>query len=135
MLNIHHAKKADIPAIFALLQRLDTPVPKETDSDFWVAKQNGKIVGVARLEEYKDFYFLSFVGTDPEHQRQGIARHLLEKIFKDLGKDVYLYTIIPEFFERLGFKITLITDNLPSKENLGCEQCEPDKCVCMVKKL
>lgn len=133
MIKIRKAKEDDYNSALNLIKQLDSVVPEGT-RDLWVALDNSQIVGVAKLEDFGEYIFLSFVGVGVSHQKRGIARLLLEKLLQDKQKDVYLYTIIPEFFEKFGFKITAPNPNLPSKKNLGCENCEPRKCVCMVKK-
>jgi N-acetylglutamate synthase-like GNAT family acetyltransferase len=147
MLTIEPAQNKDAARISEILKRLDLYHPSRIPDDFWVAQMDNKIVGVACLTEHDDFFFLSSVGVLEEHQRKGIAKALLEKIFKDLKKDVYLYTIIPGFFKKFRFEIVErrcptqdvghspphIPGNLPSKESLGCENCLSDNCVCMIK--
>ena len=132
-LNIQPAQEKDKDEISKILEILDLYHPTKIPEKFWVAKSDGKVVGVACLNEYDDFFFLSSVGVVSDYQRQDIARTMLKKILGNLNKDVYLYTIIPDFFKKFGFKIVKPPRNLPSKESLECENCLSDNCVCMVK--
>jgi len=139
MPTIKPAHKDDAAAISQILREMDLYYPSKVPENFWVAKENNNIIGVACLTEYDDFLFLSSVGVIEEHQRKGIAKALLEKILHDLKKDVYLYTVIPRFFKKFGFEIVEkksppIPENLPSKESLGCDNCLSADCACMVKR-
>jgi N-acetylglutamate synthase-like GNAT family acetyltransferase len=100
---------------------------------FWVAKKNGKIIGVLQLKEYPAFLFLSSLGVVKNQREHGIASTLIKESLKKQLKPVYLYTIIPDFFKKSGFEITIPPAFLPSKEAYECNYCQPDKCVCMVK--
>ena len=62
-----------------------------------------------------------------------LTRVTEDAFLKNIQKKVYLYTILPAFFKKYGFKETLPLPSLPSRENLGCPECLPEKCVCMVK--
>jgi len=133
MLKIRIAQAADEQELLRVLEELDFLYSSLSLDHFWVAEKNGAIVGTLRLEEYQDFYFLSCLGVIEKERKHGIAEALLEVTLKNLQKKVYLYTILPAFFEKYGFEETVPLSSLPSKENLGCPECLSEKCVCMVK--
>jgi len=67
----------------------------------------------------------------------------MNSVITEAKKPIYLYTIIPDFFIRFGFK-SLTTQppnnptthqpiSLPPKSPYGCDQCLPGQCVTMVK--
>lgn len=130
---IRPAAPADLTAISRLLDAADLRYSAETLDHFTVAEVNGLIAGVVRLEEYPDFYFLTSLGVLPAREKQGIASALLQALLKGRAKPVYLYTIIPGFFRRFGFRETAPVPGLPAKEIYGCDQCVPGQCVVMVK--
>ena len=130
---IRKAAETDHPQIIKILKALDLYYSALVIKDFWVTEDNGKIVGTAQLEEFPSFLFLGSVGVASDRQKQGVAKTLLEAILKDHKKDVYLYTIIPEFFEKFGFEITTTLPTLPGKERYECEACHLDRCVTMVR--
>lgn len=134
MLKIEKAKENDQQKILEMLRVLDLYHPARIPDDFWVVRLKKKIVGIACMSEYGDFYFLSSVGVLEEQRHRGIAKAMLEKILGNARKGVYLYTIIPDFFRKFDFDITAVPPGLPSKEGLGCENCLSEKCVCMVKR-
>ena len=133
MLKIRKAQKKDAEKILTILNSLDLYHPVRIPDDFWVALKDGKIAGVSCLTDYKEFYFLSSVGVVEGQRHNGTARALLEKILGGAEKDIYLYTIIPEFFKKFSFEIVDAPKNLPSRDSLGCDECHASNCVCMVK--
>ena len=134
MLLVRKAEIKDVAAIQALIRQLDLAYPSQTLDNFWVAEENEDVIGIADLKESADFYFLSSVGVEEKHQHKGIASTFLKELLKGLKKDIYLFTIIPDFFSQLGFKIVAQPANLPNRELFNCSECEPGKCVTMVKK-
>lgn len=133
MIKIRKAQESDSENLLRILKELDLYYPAQSLKDFRVAEKEGQIIGIVRLEEKKDFYFLSSLGILKEHRKQGVALTLLREITSGLKKNVYLYTIISEFFEKFGFESASPLPGLPLKESLECENCFPGRCVCMVK--
>ena len=131
MMKIRPAKKEDSAQITEILRRLDLYHPSRIPDDFWVADENGTVVGVSCLTDYGNFLFLSSVGVVEGRREKGIARAILEKILSRAEKDIYLYTIMPEFFRKFGFEITDAPKKIPSRNSLGCDSCHTAKCVCM----
>lgn len=133
MLEIRGAQLSDQPAILQILEELDLFSPLQKLDGFWLAEVDNEIIGIARLEDCGEYLFLSCVGVKTKYQNQGIASRLLEPLLINTNKKIYLYTTIPDFFKRFGFKATSSSTNLPSKENYKCQECFPEKCQTMVK--
>jgi N-acetylglutamate synthase-like GNAT family acetyltransferase len=133
MLKIRPAGKEDSEGVLKVLKDLDLIYPSLTLDNFWVAEKDGVIAGTVRLEDHKDHCFLSCFGVIEKERRQGTAQALLEQSFKNIRKNIYLYTIIPDYFKKFGFKEAVPPPTLPSQAKFGCEDCSPEKCVCMVK--
>jgi len=133
MLEIRKAKISDQPAILQILEELDLASPLQKLDDFWLAEVGNEIAGIARLEDCGEYLFLSCVGVKTKHQNQGIASRLLEPLLINTKHKIYLYTTIPDFFKRFGFKAASPSFRLPSKENFRCQECFPEKCQTMVK--
>lgn len=131
---IRNAKKTDLPQIKSILKSVDEDITAQSWDNFRVAEKSGVVVGVVKLDEYKDYYFLSSLALKPSEQNQGIASFLMAQSLAQIKKDVYIYTIIPEFFRRFGFVETPPLPFLPKKDQMECARCHPELCVCMVKR-
>jgi len=134
MLNIRLFTLKDLPAIKKILAEADLLYPKIEYRDFWVAEQENKVVGALQLENGPNYFFLSSLGILRQYQKQGIASKMLLTAIDNCPQDVYLYTIIPHFFEKNGFKVTPTPSFIPPRTGFDCVNCEREKCVCMVKK-
>jgi len=132
MIKVRQAQDADQPAIRELIDRLDLAYPSQTLNDFWVATEDKRVIGIAALWEFRNFYYLSSVGVMEERQHQGIATKLLNKLLAGLRKDVYLFTITPGFFARFGFQVVAEPPKgLPPRAAFACDRCRSELCVCM----
>lgn len=136
MLKISKTTKVDQPAILKLLKELDFLCAETSFDNFFTARSDKEIIGFVKFREFEEFFFLSYLGIKEKYQNQGFAAEILEFCLKKAAakrKAIYIYTIIPEFFEKFGFKTVAPRADLPSKNLFECENCFPDKCVCMVK--
>ena len=134
MIKIRPAATKDEEAVVKILKDQDIYYSALAFKDFFVAEDEGTVVGCAQLEERPDFFYLGSVGVSPSYAHKGIASKLLNRILKDLKKDIYIYTIIPDFFTKFGFEPASPRKDLPSKDRYECEDCHSDKCVCMVRR-
>jgi len=130
---IRRAEDKDKESIIKILKEVDEYSESLSLDSFWVAEENNSIVAVMKLKEIDDFFFLSSLAVRINLQGKGIARQLLEEVLKKADKDIYLYTVLPEFFSRFGFKKVEQTAKLPSKSKLECERCYPEKCETMLR--
>jgi N-acetylglutamate synthase-like GNAT family acetyltransferase len=133
MHNVRKAHEGDESAIRAILDELDLAYPGMALRDFWIMEAEAGIVAVGRMEMIDDKLFLSSLGVRESHRNRGLAKKLFETMIEGDNRDVYIYTVIPEYFEKLGFVISDQPDSLPEREQFGCERCEPERCVCMVR--
>ncbi len=134
MLTIRKANKSDQQQIKVLLQELDLYYSALEIKDFWLAEENNIIIATMQLKKYPNFLFLGSLGVKENYQKKGRASKLINAALKDSRQNVYLYTIIPDFFRKFGFEICQPIPGLPSKDNYECEDCHSERCVCMVKK-
>jgi len=133
MVKIRPARKEDKIKIIELLKETDLYYPAQNLNHFLVAEINQKVVGALQLKKYKNYFFLSSLGVKKTYEKQGIATSLLNYVQKNYQAPIYLYTIIPSFFAKFGFKpAKKLPRHLPSKDLLGCQDCQPQKCQCLV---
>lgn len=110
MTEIVPARSSDLAAISALLGAEGLPTDGVADhvDTMFVARQDGRITGVAGLELYGDGGLLRSVVVDRSYRNAGLARQLVEAIV-DLARarnvpSVYLLTTTAaDYFPRLGF--------------------------------
>jgi N-acetylglutamate synthase-like GNAT family acetyltransferase len=136
MLIIRPAASNDQAAITRILNEADLRYPSEAYDNFWLAEKAGQVVGVVRLEERPEFIFLTSLGVAQAALRQGVASALMTFAVNRSKKPIYLYTVIPAFFQKFGFVIVPQNPSsvsLPSKSPYGCDECFPNQCVTMVK--
>jgi N-acetylglutamate synthase-like GNAT family acetyltransferase len=134
MLKFRPAVKEDGKEIIAIIKALDLSYPNQSLDGFWVAEEDGKIMGISCLEKFEDFYFLSAVGVPEKYRLHGIASKLVNKLVRAAKHDVYLYTVIPGYFKKLGFKPIDAPDFLPARQTFSCKKCTPEACTCMVRR-
>ncbi len=109
-INIDKATTADAPSILALLTRNTLPVDGLIDhlDTALVARAEGRIVGSAALEVYRDGALLRSVAVDPGFRGHGIGQRLTEAALRLAGSlgvpDVYLLTTTAQgFFPKFAF--------------------------------
>ncbi len=137
MIAVRPAKKNDKDELLKILKEADLYYPSIPLANFFVAEESGRIEGIVQFKEYDDYFFLSSLGVDAAFQGRGVAKALVEKMFESASvkkdKKIYLFTTIPDFFARFGFKHAPNAKNLPPKDLYQCEECFPEKCAPMVK--
>lgn len=115
------------------LESVDLAYPNQSLANFWLLQKEQEIMAVVQLQDLGKFVFLSSLGVKETARHQGLASHLLKETLPNFKKDVYLYTIIPEFFLKFGFKLTKPIITLPDKNSYECDYCQPAKCVTMLR--
>lgn len=150
-MKIYNATTQDVDAIYELIKIYsdkEIVLPRSILSIYqqlqclYVVKDNGKVVGVAGLHVLgKDLAEVRSLVVDPNYQKKGIGRMLVEHIIKEspkLGVDRLIsLTYQVEFFKRLGFSVIERAD-LPEKVWTDCINCPKiNNCdeVAMVKYL
>lgn len=133
-IEVKRATEADCEGALKLMAGLDLIHAAVSMRNLWVVAEGGQVVGVAHLERCGPGLFLSSLGVAATHRHMGLARRLMEATLKDAETDVYIYTVIPRFFEKLGFVECVAPEGLPSREIFGCDRCEPGSCRCMKRR-
>ncbi|WP_338873561.1 arsenic resistance N-acetyltransferase ArsN2 [Spirosoma sp. SC4-14] len=109
-IHIENARPEDKPAVIALLrqgQLLTDDLPTDL-SDFLIAKEQNKVVGVAGIERFGAIGLLRSVAVDPDFQGRQIGSQLIGRLLDTASArelaDVYLITTTAEqYFGRHGF--------------------------------
>ena len=131
---VRPAEAGDYPRIRELLAALELDYPARDLSCFWVYAGNGRIAAIAELKEFPDFLLLSCVGVDESLQGSGIGKAFVTEILSQLQAPVFLYTLVPGFFRKVGFEEAReVPATLPPRSYYGCQNCVQQGCTCMVK--
>ena len=99
--------------------------------DFLVAVEDEKIVGIGRLKDHSKIYELCSIGIIEDKRKQGVGKLLVEELLHRADKEVYITTIIPEYFNKLGFKKTSKVPKELERKAEWCDGCNKEKCVVM----
>ena len=112
-IQVRQATPEDLSAVEDLLTRSDLPLEgvRESLRAFVVAERDGKLVGVAGLEQCGDDGLLRSAAVDPEWRGRGLGRTLVEQVIfnaESIGlRALYLLTTTAEkYFPTFGFRET-----------------------------
>ena len=131
---IRKARGEDLFRVRELAEGLGLDYPDMEDDVFWVAEHNGRIVGVCGLKRHPDCLELCALGVDEGVRRRGMGRELARALLLEVNGDIFLATVIPEFFEREGFSRTSEFPPSMTKGGDWCEGCDRDHCTVMVRR-
>ncbi len=134
--EIRKANVKDANQIFRILQEFaikEILLPRSMNSifenirDFFVCEKDGEIIGVSSLHVFwEDLAEIKSLAVKEEYQHHGIGKELVNYCIEDaknLGiKKVFALTYVPEFFEKLGFKVSDKSE-FPQKVWTECIHC------------
>jgi N-acetylglutamate synthase-like GNAT family acetyltransferase len=134
------ALAADKEKVTALLKEINLWDEDVVPVCTFIAKADGEMAGIVNLLEVDEFIELTHLGVLPEYRKLGVGKQLVQYFCAEAKKKyadresvlVYLNTVIPEYFLKLGFKVT---DKFPKQYKKSvhwCIGCEPAKCISMV---
>ena len=132
-LTIEEGQSRDLPQIRALLH--DAGIASDVDRlvpCFLVARENGRVVACAALEEYEGAGLLRSVAVDVSHRNRGLGRNLVTALItraRTRGLTaVYLLTdTAAGYFARRGFRTITRTEVKPAV--LASEQFRGENCA------
>ncbi len=134
--EIRKATVEDVPAIQALINasaKRDLMLPRslnylyENLRDFWVMALDGELIACAALHVmWGDLAEVKSVAVANGHQGQGHGRRLVMECLREATElrvsKVFALTLVPAFFERLGFR-PIDKNDLPRKIWGECVHC------------
>jgi len=131
-MKIRLAQKADFVQIRSLAAAYDLDYSDMEADDFWVAVEGKRIVGVCGLKKHPDCRELCSLGVAESFLKKGLGKKLVSALLDASSGDVFLTTIIPDYFEKLGFEPA---DRVPPsmvKPEEWCGDCPRDRCRVLV---
>ena len=130
---IRNAAPEDFPAVRRLAEALELDYPGMEADRFWVAEDEKKISGLIALLRHADCLELVSLGVAPEARSVGLGGLLIETLMAAADGDVYLTTVIPEYFESRGFVRTVRAPRGLAKDPAWCEGCDKTRCTIMIR--
>ena len=136
-LEIRKAKKQDKAPLLKLMKETGLFVPRLRLEDFYVAYRGENLVGLARLKTYRQqkIQELSNVGVKDGWRKCGIGSLIVSRVTDKAKYDMYLNTIDPGFYEKLGFQQAGLVPKPMKKNGSWCKGCEKNKCTTLIKKI
>jgi N-acetylglutamate synthase-like GNAT family acetyltransferase len=131
MWEIRKAKVKDLSAIRALAEVFNLDSEDMRAEEFKVAVDGKDILAIGRLKPAGEVLELCSLGVVQHKQKEGIGKLLVKSLLKSAKKDIYLATIIPDYFKPLGFKVLDFTPDFMKKKADWCEGCHPERCTIM----
>lgn len=111
-IDLRTSRAEDKEAIRALLLEMKLPTESIGDgaTSFYIAEDNGRLLGIAGLEYYGDDALLRSVAIRPGLQRQGIGSAIVDRMLdearkKKIRRVILLTETEKEFFLRKGFGV------------------------------
>lgn len=130
---IRNARSEDFPSVRRLAETLGLDYPGMEADRFWLAEEDGRVSGIVALLVHADCLELVSLGVAPETRSSGLGGRLIEALMDAAEGDVYLATVIPEYFERHGFILTLRVPPGMAKDPAWCEGCSKERCTVMLR--
>jgi amino-acid N-acetyltransferase len=114
----------------------------ENVRDYWVALDDGKVVGVGALHCFwEDLVELRALAVAPAYKDLGLGRDIVLRLIEEAramgASTVFAFTYIPQFFSKFGFE-QVPHHSLPLKVWKDCINCSYfNNCneIAMIKKL
>ena len=140
-MNIRKAELQDVPALFKLISRyvlkrilLPRPLTNlyEDVWEFTVAEEKGKLLGCGALKFYnQELAEMRSLFVDERLNSKGVGRKLTDALLDEAEryglKTVFALTVVPAFFEKLGFQM-VPRERFPVKVFEDCLGCPKYSC-------
>lgn len=129
---IRPAKETEMDQVRELALKFDLDSEDMPYEEFLVAEGDQKLIGLVRIKDNKDCFELCSLGVLKEKQKLGIGKKLVEAVIEKQPDNLYLATIIPEYFAKFGFIKVDHSPKCMKKDPAWCEGCPaPEKCTVM----
>lgn len=129
---VRKAVPQDWDEIFRIARESGLDYPGMEADDFLVAERDGRVAGIVGLKRHPECLELCALGVDVTYRGSGIGRQLVAGLLAGVREDVYLATVIPGYFERLGFLRSAAVPPSMIKDPEWCAGCRRDLCTVMV---
>lgn len=104
-LSIQKATESDLELIKHFIEKFELDNRDIHYHQFLVAKEENELVGFGRIRRHHNCDEFCSLGVLEPQRFKGIAKELVLASIKTATQPIYLVSIIPDYFESLGFKI------------------------------
>ena len=132
-MRIRKARKEDFPRLVRLARTCGLDYAGMEADDFWVAGEGDLVLGLCALKKHPDCLELCALGVDEKWRGRGWGDRLARTVIRNANGTLFLATVIPAFFARLGFKTTKDVPASMIKNAEWCAGCTPELCTVMVR--
>jgi N-acetylglutamate synthase-like GNAT family acetyltransferase len=132
-MKICEPQPEDWPGIRDLTASFNLDYDGMEEDRFWIAREGELVAGTVGLKRHSDCLELVSLSVDPAFRARGLGRLLVEALMSAASGDVYLATVIPNYFRQCGFAPS---DRVPAgmvKPPGWCDGCPKDLCTVMVR--
>ncbi len=133
-MRIRKAEAKDMASVVALAESCGLDYPGMESDVFWIAEEENCLLGICGLKTHPDCRELCALGVRKELRGKGIGRELVNVFLRETGEEIFLATVIPEFFTWFGFARTARFPLSMRKGGDWCEGCDSSRCVVMVRR-
>ena len=136
-IEIRKALKKDLKKVAILAKESGVFTPRFKSDECVIAIRGENLIGIARLKTLKQqkLHELSSLTVKEGWRNCGIAKMMVTKIFKQAKFDIYLNTVIPEFYSKIGFNVVPKKPKSIAKNKAWCKGCGKKACTTMVRQL
>ncbi len=101
---------------------------------FKVLLYENKFAAFGRLRDNGDAIELCSLGVVEEYRGKKLGNAIVKELLSEIKQDIYLVTVIPAFFTKLGFRETQeYPISLQDKRDNFCEHHHPGNCISVLK--
>jgi N-acetylglutamate synthase-like GNAT family acetyltransferase len=133
-IEIRKALKRDAKKVINLARETDMLTPRFKPGECIIAIRGENLIGIARFLTYKKqkAHELCSVTVKDGWRNSGIGTMMISKAMKIAKHDVYVHTINPEFYSKIGFKVAKQRPKILMKSGVWCKGCDKSACTPMV---
>ena len=133
-LIIRQPNEAEFEEVKNHLKKFVLDSSEADKGQFKVLLYNDKLAAFGRLKQRNDGIELCSIGVVEEYRGKKLGETIVKDILATAKTDVYLVTVIPAFFSKLGFNETKeYPASLQNKRENFCEHHHPGDCVSVMK--
>ena len=101
--QISEAVPEDYIMIDALAKSMDLDRQNLHAEQFVVVRKGNQILGFGRLLKHDGFCEIATLGVTEPFRKKGIGEVIVRKLSEKTREDIFLVTVIPAYFSKLGF--------------------------------